>query len=134
MKNYDRSPEMGKRLRQKRKSISLTIREVASKAEISASHLSRIEQGDRLPSASVLRRLAEPLGYEETELMMQAGYLSPVKSATENGTRGKKLDPYVASVLVMNHWRYNVPLFLFLQLSNVLLQRKHALKTPENKK
>ena len=99
MKNYDRSPEMGKLLRQKRKSISLTIREIASKAEISASHLSRIEQGDRFPSASVLRRLAEPLGYEETELMMQAGYLSPVKSTMENGARSRKLDPYVANVL-----------------------------------
>ncbi|MBN1643326.1 MAG: helix-turn-helix domain-containing protein [Dehalococcoidales bacterium] len=98
MKNYDRSPEMGKLLRQKRKSISLTIREVAASAEISASHLSRIEQGDRFPSASVLRRLAEPLGFEETELMMQAGYLSPVKSSG-SGAQSKKLDPYVANVL-----------------------------------
>jgi transcriptional regulator with XRE-family HTH domain len=102
MAAYDKNTEIGKILRQKRKSMSLTMREVAEKSGVSASHLSRIEQGDRFPSASVLRRLASPLDYEETELMMLAGYLSPVKPGiAEEGKeyRVGKIDPYVAKVL-----------------------------------
>ena len=78
------------------------MREVSEKSGVSASHLSRIEHGDRFPSASVLRRLAEPLGFEETELMMLAGYLSPAKpgiAEDSKGYRAGKLDPYVAKVL-----------------------------------
>ncbi|MDD5289202.1 MAG: helix-turn-helix transcriptional regulator [Dehalococcoidales bacterium] len=102
MAAYDKNMDIGKLLRQKRKSMSLTMREVSEKSEVSASHLSRIEQGDRFPSASVLRRLAAPLDYEETDLMMLAGYLSPVKqgvAAEGQGYRAGKIDPYVAKVL-----------------------------------
>lgn len=102
MVTYDQNSEIGKILKQKRKALSLTMREVAEKSGVSASHLSRIEQGDRFPSASVLRRLADPLDYAETELMMLAGYLSPVKPGiAEEGKeyRSSNLDPYVARVL-----------------------------------
>ena len=102
MVTYGQNAEIGKILKQKRKSMSLTMREVAEKSDVSASHLSRIEQGDRFPSASVLRRLAAPLDYEETELMMLAGYLSPVKTGIAEESkeyRTGKLDPYVAKVL-----------------------------------
>lgn len=102
MVTYDQNAEIGKILKQKRKDLSLTMREVAEKSGVSASHLSRIEQGDRFPSASVLRRLAAPLDYVETELMMLAGYLSPGKTGiAEEGKeyRAGKLDPEVARLL-----------------------------------
>jgi transcriptional regulator with XRE-family HTH domain len=102
MVNYGRNPDIGKILRQQRKSITLTMREVSEKSGVSPSHLSRIEQGGRFPSASVLRRLAGPLGFEETELMMLAGYLSPLKQGItdeKKGYRSSKMDPYVAQVL-----------------------------------
>jgi len=45
--------------------VPLTLRELASASDISASHLGRIEQGNRFPSARILRRIAKPLGFEE---------------------------------------------------------------------
>ena len=47
-----------------------------------------------------MRRIAEPLGYEELDLMMEAGYLSPLKSEEgKEGHRLSKLDPYVSGIL-----------------------------------
>ncbi len=69
---------------------------------VSASHLGRIERGERFPSASVLRKIAKPLGFEEDELFTLAGYLSPHPSGIAEESpeySGKRLDPYVASVL-----------------------------------
>ena len=69
---------------------------------VSASHLGRIERGERFPSGSVLRKIAGPLGFEEDELFILAGYLSaPTPSVAEGRppyARGN-LDPYVARVL-----------------------------------
>jgi transcriptional regulator with XRE-family HTH domain len=92
----------GRILKQQRVSLPLTLRELSSMSGVSASHLGRIERGERFPSGSVLRRIAEPLGFEEDELFTLAGYLSPqspsvAESRTEYG-RGD-LDPYVARVL-----------------------------------
>ena len=72
-------------------------------AGVSASHLGRIERGERFPSGAVLRRIAGPLGFEEDELFTLAGYLSPqqpslAESRAQYGGRGD-LDPYVARVL-----------------------------------
>ena len=71
-------------------------------AGVSASHLGRIERGERFPSGSVLRKIARPLGFEEDELFTLAGYLSPhlpnVAESRPQYGRGD-LDPYVAGVL-----------------------------------
>jgi transcriptional regulator with XRE-family HTH domain len=100
MVNKMHRADIGKVLKQRRRSLSLTIREISEQSGVSASHLSRIEKGNRFPSASVLRRIAEPLGYEELEIMMEAGYLSPLKSGEgKDGRRVNKLDPFVAGVL-----------------------------------
>ena len=100
MMTKTKDKDIGKILAQRRKQSSLTMRDVAIRSGVSTSHLSRIEHGDRFPSASVLRRLAAPLGFQETELMMIVGYLSPLKQ-DDNGENVKvgKLDPYVALVL-----------------------------------
>ena len=93
--------ELGKILKQQRVAQSLTLRELAEKSDVSASHLGRIERGDRFPSAHVLKRLARPLGFEEEELLTLAGYLSPQPSRTAEESAGYsgRLDPYVARVL-----------------------------------
>ena len=62
--------------------MALTLHELAEKSGVSASHLGRIERGERYPSARTLRRIAKPLGFEE--------------NVPEGGGR---LDPYVATVL-----------------------------------
>ncbi|MFC2073063.1 helix-turn-helix domain-containing protein [Chloroflexota bacterium] len=89
-------------LKRQRLSLPLTLRQLAARSGVSASHLGRIERGERLPSAYTLRKLAKPLGFEENELFMLAGFLS--RSASEMaeespGYSGRRLDPYVASVL-----------------------------------
>ncbi len=94
---------LGRILKQQRVSLPLTLRDLSTMAGVSASHLGRIERGERFPSGSVLRKIAGPLGFEEDELFTLAGYLSPqqagvAESRVEYGSRGD-LDPYVARVL-----------------------------------
>jgi transcriptional regulator with XRE-family HTH domain len=89
-------------LKQQRLSIPLTLQELAGKANVSASHLGRIERGQRFPSAKILRKLAGPLGLQENEIFTVAGYLSPqstnVIEPTQLHTNGG-LDPVVARML-----------------------------------
>ena len=80
----------------------LTLRELAVASDVSTSHMGRIERGERLPSAHILRRIAKPLGLEENELFTLAGFLSPTPShddKKEPGYTTTRLDPYVAKVL-----------------------------------
>ena len=94
--------EVRELIKQHRVLVPLTLKELSEKSGVSPSHLGRIERGERFPSACILRRIAKPLGFEEEELFILAGYLSP-KSAT--GARkgkegaGGRLDPYVAHLL-----------------------------------
>lgn len=95
----DSRSELGKILNQRRQMIGLTLRELGRTANVSSSHLGRIERGERYPSARILRRLAKPLGAEEAELMSLAGYLSPELTAASENTGSMQLDPYVSMVL-----------------------------------
>ncbi len=98
----DATNHVGGILKQQRISLPLTLQELASKAKVSASHLGRIERGERFPSAHILRKIAAPLGFEENELFTLAGYLSTPASVTAERApiyASGKLDPYVARVL-----------------------------------
>ena len=78
------------------------MRELAANSGVSASHLGRIERGGRFPSAHILRKIAKPLGFNENELFMLAGFLShrsPTISENDPACNGERVDPYVASVL-----------------------------------
>ena len=93
---------IGAIIKQQRISIPLTLQELSTRAGVSASHLGRIERGERFPSAHILRKIAEPLGFEENELFTLAGYLSSQSSLVAEKTTsysGSQLDPYVARVL-----------------------------------
>ena len=93
---------LGKIIKQQRISLPLTLQELAAKSGVSASHLGRIERGERFPSAHILQRIAKPLAFEEDELFTLAGYLSPQSPmiAERIATYGnERLDPYVARVL-----------------------------------
>jgi len=93
---------IGTILKQQRISLPLTLQELASKAGVSASHLGRIERGERFPSAHILRKIAAPLGFEENELFTLAGYLSsesPQVAERASSYGSGQLDPYVARVL-----------------------------------
>jgi len=93
---------LGGIIKQRRVTVPLTLQELAVRSGVSSSHLGRIERRERFPSARVLRKIAKPLGFDEDELFSLAGYLSPQPSgiAEENPEySGRRLDPYVASVL-----------------------------------
>jgi len=98
--NYEN--HLGRIIKQQRISLSLTLQELAATSRVSASHLGRIERGERFPSAHILQRIAKPLAFEEDELFTLAGYLSPQPSMIaekEPAYSGKGLDPYVARLL-----------------------------------
>jgi len=98
----DISTNLGTMLKQRRVMLPLTLRELSTASGVSASHLGRIERGERFPSGSILRRIAKPLGFDEDELFTLAGYLSPhPPSVAESHERygGGELDPYVARML-----------------------------------
>jgi transcriptional regulator with XRE-family HTH domain len=99
--NADKRGKFGKILRQRRVTIPLTLQELASVSGVSPSYLGRIEQGDRFPSARILRKIAKPLAFEENELFALAGYLSarPQVAERQGEHEVSQLDPYVAAVL-----------------------------------
>ena len=96
------SNHLGGILKQQRISLSLTLQELAARSGVSASHLGRIERGERFPSAHILQKIAKPLAFEEDELFTLAGYLSPQSPTIAEKTPpygSERLDPYVARVL-----------------------------------
>ena len=68
--------KLGESLKAHRKEKGLTLAELKAVSGVDISYLGRIERGERFPSALILRKLAEPLGYGEAELLRLAGYLS----------------------------------------------------------
>ena len=91
--------ELRRIIKQQRVMRGLGLQELATAAGVSASHLGRIERGERFPSARILRKIAQPLGSEEIELLTLASYLSPEPSAAAESEAQHRLDPYVATVL-----------------------------------
>ena len=75
------STDLGRIIRQQRQTVPLTLLELEGRCGVSASHLGRIERGERFPSAHVLRSIARPLGFEVEELFTLAGFLTPQDSA-----------------------------------------------------
>jgi len=93
---------LGEIVRQQRITVPLTLQKLAAMSGVSSSHLGRIERGERFPSASILRKIAGPLGFEEDELFTLAGYLSPQPPGIAESGReysGGRLVPYVAKML-----------------------------------
>jgi len=61
-----------------------------------------MERGERFPSAVILRKIAKPLDFEESELFSLAGYLSPQSSSPDERSADYgdgRLDPYVGRIL-----------------------------------
>ncbi len=92
----------GQIIRQRRVMIPLTLQKLAKMSGVSSSHLGRIERNERFPSAAILKKIAKPLDFEEDELFILAGYLSPqpntIAEAQPSYNDGR-LDPYVANLL-----------------------------------
>ena len=94
---------IGQLIKRRRVAIPLTLYELSANSGVSSSHIGRIERGDRFPSARILRKMAKPLGFDEEELFILAGFLSDSSGVQENSGSYNhqmlKLDPLVANML-----------------------------------
>jgi transcriptional regulator with XRE-family HTH domain len=88
--------DLGRIMKERRLAARLTLAELAQSSAVSQSHLARIENGQRFPSARVLSKIAAPLGFEQGEILSLAGYLSD--ELPHQGEPGG-LDPLVARAL-----------------------------------
>lgn len=77
----------------------MTIDTLAKAAGVSVSCLSRVETGSRFPSAKVLKKIAKPLGFNEKELFVIAGFLSADSAEEGESNPVGKLDREVATLL-----------------------------------
>jgi len=91
--------DLGKILKRRRLMIPMNLQDLAAKSGVSGSHLGRIERGEHFPSAHVLRKIAEPLGFGEEELFTLAGFISPRPSEEVERPSVGQLDPSVAALL-----------------------------------
>jgi len=93
---------LGRMIKQHRATVPLTLVEMAAHCGVSAAYLGRIERGERFPSARVLQKIARPLGFEEGDLLVLAGYLSPQTSKQPEASGGgeRQLDPVIAGMLM----------------------------------
>ncbi len=74
---------IGLRIRQRRQDIGLSLREVARRAEVTASFLSHLERGKSDTSIGVLRRIATVLGVPMMYFLVESNKRSPMVRAHE---------------------------------------------------
>jgi len=67
--------EIGEFIREKRKEKKLTLKQLATKIELSYTYLSQIELGDRNASPEILEKIAKVLDVPHFDLMKKAGYV-----------------------------------------------------------
>jgi len=82
-------PSIAKIIKEQRKSIRLSLNQLARLSGVSLSHLGRIEQGLRQPSTRTLQKIAKPLGFDLYELLVMAGHLLPGPSTFSEEQRDK---------------------------------------------
>ena len=56
---------IGKIIREQRKSIPLTLNQLSEISGVSIAHLGRVETGEHIPSRRTLQLIAKPLGFSE---------------------------------------------------------------------
>ena len=121
MKNENHS--LGEELKERRIAVSLTLKKLADLSGISQSHLGRIEQGSRFPSARVLKKISKPLGFNDNEIFYLAGYISASHIETgSNVYQPQQLDPNVAAILAKET----------IEVQQAMLSILTALKTIAN--
>jgi transcriptional regulator with XRE-family HTH domain len=67
--------DVGRFIREQRRSVGLSVRKLASMAGVSNPYLSQIERGLRRPSADILNGIAKALRISAETLYVQAGIL-----------------------------------------------------------
>ncbi|MFC1940334.1 helix-turn-helix domain-containing protein [Chloroflexota bacterium] len=82
-------PNVGKIIKEQRKNLSLSLKQLSRLSGVSVSHLGRVEQGKRGASTRTLQKIAEPLGFDLYELLVMTGHLLPGSSLYSDEQREK---------------------------------------------
>jgi transcriptional regulator with XRE-family HTH domain len=85
----DKKGNIGKVIREQRKSIPLSLKQLSQMSGVSIAHLGRVENGERFPSPKILQKIAKPLNFDLNELLIGAGYISPDPSNSSEEQRNK---------------------------------------------
>ena len=91
--------DIGSIVRQLRLRANISRMQLGAASGVSTSHLTRIENGQRSPSAKILRKIASHLHIGEVELLSLAGYVSAEQYNMLGNPDSTKLDPNVAALL-----------------------------------
>lgn len=89
--------ELGQFLKELRKSKSQTLHQVSKGSDIDSPLLSKIERGERLPTASQIKRLSRYFKIRESDLMVMATAERIIKDYGVNHTTFEAIN------LVMEH-------------------------------
>ena len=65
---------IGQIIYERRKERGLTLTSLQAESKVSAAFIARVEHGERYPSASVLLKIAKPLGFSKIQIFILAGY------------------------------------------------------------
>lgn len=106
---------VGRRIRERREQLGLSLREVAARSGLSLNAISRIERGDNSPTVASLQVIATALGVRITEFFATAPeqtivYVQPAeRSRTADGAtyveslgtglRNQQIEPFFVTVL-----------------------------------
>lgn len=74
-RNRDPFKELGGYIREQRRQAELSLRKLASLAQVSDPYLSQIERGLKRPSADILQQIAHALEVSAESLYVRAGIL-----------------------------------------------------------
>jgi transcriptional regulator with XRE-family HTH domain len=85
----DKKRDLGREIREQRKSIPLSLRQLSEMSGVSIAHLARVERGERVPSPSVINKIAKPLNFDLYELLIGAGHISADPSNSSAEQRNK---------------------------------------------
>ena len=94
----DKKRNIGRVIREQRKSVPLSLKQLSEMSGVSIAHLARVENGERVPSPNILQKIAKPLNFDLNELLIGAGYISPDPSNSSEEQR-KKLRAELSELL-----------------------------------
>ena len=76
--NHDQPESLGGRIRQLREAAGLSVRQLAGRVGVHHSYLAYLEKGERNnPADELVKRLAEALEADASELLMLAHHIKP---------------------------------------------------------
>ena len=87
--------DVGAFIRERRRSVGLSVRKLASMAGVSNPYLSQIERGLRRPSADILNGIAKALRISAETLYVQAGILDERKPKDHDPVSAILADPAI---------------------------------------